>query len=206
MDALSIGYAMNKMLHLRGDMRALGLAMELWEGAGADLAPAWPRCASEYVANSCLNRSRSGRTPRRARVGFFLNGIDIGECFLWAVACEDRPELDTTPSVRSLYLARQISAMGVSRQLTPPILSRGGLGPFIGFRLNIPAAPTSTRRTIHVGPASRSRTCSHAGQRQRPSATAYRMRGKRTDRGRHRSAAEALQPPVLPCRRHLRLQ
>jgi hypothetical protein len=35
MDArISIGYAMNKMLHLRGDMRALGLAMELWKAQG----------------------------------------------------------------------------------------------------------------------------------------------------------------------------
>jgi hypothetical protein len=35
MDArISIGYAMNKMLHLRGDMRPLGLAMELWKAQG----------------------------------------------------------------------------------------------------------------------------------------------------------------------------
>jgi len=35
MDArISIGYAMNKMLHLRGDMRAVGLAMEIWKAQG----------------------------------------------------------------------------------------------------------------------------------------------------------------------------
>jgi hypothetical protein len=35
MDArISIGYAMNKMLHLRDDMRALGLAMEVWKAQG----------------------------------------------------------------------------------------------------------------------------------------------------------------------------
>ena len=37
-------------------------------------------------------------------------------------------------------------------------------------------------------------------------ATEYRMQEKRTARDRHRSAAEALQPPVLPCQLHLRLQ
>jgi hypothetical protein len=35
MDArTSIGYAMNKMAQTRGDMRALGLAMEVWKAQG----------------------------------------------------------------------------------------------------------------------------------------------------------------------------
>jgi hypothetical protein len=35
MDArTSIGCATNKMAHARGDMRALGLAMELWKALG----------------------------------------------------------------------------------------------------------------------------------------------------------------------------
>jgi hypothetical protein len=28
------GYAMHKMLHMRGDLRAIGLAMELWKAQG----------------------------------------------------------------------------------------------------------------------------------------------------------------------------
>jgi len=128
---------------------------------------------------------------------------------VWRIACGHRhgcSHLDWVRGEQNVAHEGRHARPRTRHGADPVILSRGGLGPFIGFRLNIPAAPTSTRRTIRAGPASRSRTCSHAGQRQRPIATAYRMRGKRTARGRHRSAAEALQPPVLPCRRHLRLQ
>ena len=71
---------------LRDDMRALGLAMEVWKAQGS-ARTAWPRCASEMRR---LQLGRFGIWERRGTlgVGFLL----IGECSFGRWPC---PDLET---------------------------------------------------------------------------------------------------------------
>ena len=106
----------------------------------------------------------------------------------------DKP---TNPATSPQNTVRSNSASRVIRQVARGDVARNGIPHpanmarrFFPFVASPPGLQSLTQRINLAASA----------------ATPYRMRGKRTAHGRHRSAAEALQRPVLRCRQHLRLQ